>query len=117
MKRVEDILQRHTNDVIRAFKSPMAVCYHTPNGGYRNIATAKALKAMGVMAGVPDWTILLPGGQTKFLELKTPKGTLSVQQKEFRANVETLGFEYAIARTPEQVRSILSQWDVIVVPS
>lgn len=58
--------------------------YAIPNGGYRTIKTAKAMKATGVKAGIPD--ICLPvarkGYHALYIEMKRRKGgTLSVAQK------------------------------------
>jgi hypothetical protein len=109
----EDMLQVFTADLLAAFKRPGVVAYHTPNGGKRHIATAKRFKKMGVLAGVADWTFLLPGARTAFLELKDGNGRQSEAQVEFQRNVEALGFIYEMARTPEQVKGILVAWDII----
>ena len=60
----------------------LRLMYHCPNGGSRNIAEAKNLKAQGVKAGVPD--IFLPvarnGFHGAYIELKSGKNTLSDNQ-------------------------------------
>ena len=54
----------------------LRMLHHIPNGGKRNIATARRLKAEGVKAGVPD--ICLPvarcGCHGLYIELKRGKG-------------------------------------------
>jgi hypothetical protein len=112
----EDMLQVFTADLLAAFKRPGIVAYHTPNGGKRHISVAKKLKQMGVLAGVADWTFLMPGARTAFLELKDADGRQSDAQEDFQRDVEALGFRYELARTPEKVRDILLAWDVIKVP-
>jgi hypothetical protein len=116
MKENEDMLQVFTADLLAAFKRPGIVAYHTPNGGKRPISVAKKLKKMGTLAGVADWTFLLPGARTAFLELKDSKGRQSDAQVDFQRDVEALGFRYELARTPRQVKDILIAWDVIKVP-
>lgn len=54
-----------------------------PNGGARNVITAKLLKDEGVKKGVPDLAIFLPK-KTIFIEMKRREGgTLSKEQKEW----------------------------------
>ena len=117
MKLDEDTLHVFTADLLAAFKRPGVVAYHTPNGGKRHIATAKKLKKMGTLAGVADWTFLLPGARTAFLELKDADGRQSDAQIEFQRNVEALGVAYEVVRTPEQVKGILVAWKIISDPS
>lgn len=55
--------------------------FHTPNEGKKSMAEAMKLKAMGVIAGVPDH-ILLWKLRMYCFELKLPNGTVSKPQKE-----------------------------------
>ncbi len=72
--------------------------FAVPNGGSRNIIEAANLKAQGVMAGVSDLIVLLPGKKVYFIELKNPngKGRQSPAQREFEDNVRAYGHEYMI---------------------
>lgn len=68
------------------YKYPeLALMFHIPNGGFRNIVTAVRLKAEGVRAGVAD--ILLPvargGYHGLFIEMKAAKGHISAAQCDF----------------------------------
>ena len=112
----EATLHRYTTDLLRSFATPEIVYWHTPNGEHRAISVARKLKAMGVLAGVPDWTVLLPGARAIFIELKTLQGRLSPAQIDLRRRIEALGFQYDVARTPETVKYILSQANAIKVP-
>lgn len=60
----------------------LKLLYHVPNGGKRDIATAKKLKAEGVKAGVPD--ICLPVARGKYhglyIELKVGKNKTTENQ-------------------------------------
>ena len=76
--------------------------YHTPNGGKRGKAAAGRFKAMGVLAGVPDYTFLYTRHirdfraslnnrrppeffypSVAYLEMKAPGGRQSPSQKDF----------------------------------
>lgn len=62
---------------------------HIPNGEYRPSATARRLKAMGVVAGVPDLFLPAPRQMGSrwlhgmFIELKVGKGRPSLAQLEW----------------------------------
>lgn len=68
------------------------VAWHCPNGGSRNRAEAGKLKAMGVLAGIPDLTIM---GRQKiiFIELKIGNGQVSDVQTKLHAKFNALGFK------------------------
>lgn len=57
--------------------------------------------AVGV-PGMADLTLFSQGGKTIFVEVKTPTGKLSEQQKRFKNAVERLGFEYIVMRSKEE---------------
>ena len=59
--------------------------FSVPNGGKRHIATARKLKAEGVVAGVSD---LIYG-----------KGKQTENQKKFQESVEEQGYKYIVSRT------------------
>jgi len=59
------------------YKYPeLKAMYHIPNGGNRNIVTAKRLKAEGVKSGVPDICLPVPKSNYHglYIELKRIKG-------------------------------------------
>lgn len=83
-------------------RAPGVIGWHTPNGGKRSGREASEFALMGVLAGVPDLTFLVPhpdGFQVKFLEIKAKKGVMSQDQKDFRQKVLTLGCEYETVKT------------------
>lgn len=73
--------------------------FHIPNGGYRNIATAKRLKAEGVKSGVPD--LFLPiargGFHGLFIELKTGQGKPTEHQLEWLEKLKAQGYQTLVA--------------------
>ena len=89
------------------------VWYHVPNGEKHDKRTGAKLKAMGVKAGVPDLAFVLPpAGQAAFIELKTEDGDQSSNQTAFRLSVRQAGGLEAVARSVEEVESVLRRWGV-----
>lgn len=84
--------------------------FHVPNGEKRDESTAGKLKAMGVLAGVPDFVFVLPNAQAAFLELKAADGVLSDPQIDFRDRVLAAGCGYATARSLDEVEAVLVRW-------
>lgn len=70
-------------------KWPRVVIFAIPNGGKRNITTAKNLKLEGVMPGVPD--LFIPAW-SMWIEMKRQKGgRLSAEQEEMINYLESIG--------------------------
>ena len=70
-------------------KFPDVLIYAIPNGGYRAISTAKALRAEGVVRGIPD--LHIPAWRV-WVEMKRVKGgRLSPEQKDMIAYLEGIG--------------------------
>ena len=61
MRRPEEQLQRALVAHLRARLPKPWLVWATPNGGGRSKAEAGILKAMGVLAGVPDLFVMGPG--------------------------------------------------------
>ena len=82
-RNLEASIQRHLVTWCKQHENPIYhTVFHVPNGELRDKVTAIRLKKQGVVAGIPDLCIPLPGGQTLWLELKTKKGRLSKVQKK-----------------------------------
>lgn len=84
-----------------------------PNGGFRHIRVATALKAEGVRAGTPDLCFLLPEGRVAWLEMKAAKGHLSPDQKQFRDKALSLNHHWAVANDVDEAIRIISSWGVL----
>ena len=74
----EAALQTAIIDWLRLCVSPWT--FHCPNGGLRGKAEAGRLKKQGVLAGIPDVGVPLPGGQILWIEVKKPGGRLSPER-------------------------------------
>lgn len=99
----EEQIQRAIVQWARLQLIPEVIFFHVPNGEKRSLATGARLKAMGVLAGVPD-LVLMWGGidchpRILFVEVKTPKGRVSRAQKEFVPLAGYVGAKWEIARS------------------
>lgn len=88
---------------------PQYIIYATPNGGTRNPAEAKRLKAEGVLAGVADLTILLPQGKSLYIEMKIKGNKQTEHQKDFQQKAEALGHTYAVCYSFEEFKRIVEE--------
>jgi hypothetical protein len=86
--------------------------FSVPNGGYRNLATAKRMKLEGVVAGVSDLIMLIPahGFHGLCIEMKTPKGRQTENQKAWQDHVEAHGYIYTLARSIEEFQNIINDY-------
>lgn len=106
-------LQKFAVTLLRFNAAPGVIAFAIPNGEARSARTGAKLKAMGVLAGVADMAVIMPGGSARFLELKTPKGRLSDTQKAFRDRCAASGVAYETATTPEEVEAVLRGWGAL----
>jgi len=53
--------------------------------------------------GVPDRIVLMPGGRTIYVELKSRGGRLAPWQRRMHAKLRGMGFRVEVFWTPEQV--------------
>jgi hypothetical protein len=112
----EEQLQMYSADVFRSFGAPGVVGFHVPNGGWRDPATARKLKAAGVRPGVSDWVFFLPHGNYACVELKDHRGKQSSSQKDFQNDVEAIGGVYCIARTTDEIDRVFGRLGIIHKP-
>ncbi len=86
--------------------------FHIPNGSNKSKAQAGLFKAMGLKSGVPD--LFLPVARGKFhglfIEMKTKKGTLSQNQKNWLNDLETQGYMTAVAKGFEEAVKVLKEY-------
>lgn len=106
-------LQKFAANLLRLNAVPGVIWFHCPNGEARSARTGAKLRAMGVRRGVADLVIVRPGGLVHFLELKTPKGSLSIEQRAFRDECEYHGIPYAVATSSTRIEAILRDWGAL----
>lgn len=120
----EDDLHRAVAMLLNLVLGPSSIWFHVPNEGKRTKSYAGRLKAVGMMAGVPDITIIAPdmtgcrigdGGTESlwlhyYIELKTPGRKLTPKQKEFRRFCNATNIPYAVCRSLADVEEQLREW-------
>ena len=75
-------------------KYPGILIFAIPNGGKRDIVTAKKLQMEGVVPGVPD---LFVPAWSLWIEMKKPGGRLSEAQKDMIEYLEGIGHTVIVA--------------------
>lgn len=76
----------------------LKLLFHIPNGGKRNIVTARRLKAEGVKAGVPDLFLPVPRGgfHGLFIEMKAGKNKTTEKQDVWIADLKQQGYKVVV---------------------
>ena len=88
--------------------APQVVIFHPANGGLRSRAEAARFRWIGVLAGIPDLVLALPGGRTAFWEVKTTVGRLSIDQVLVARKLTALGHVCAVVRDIDDARRELA---------
>jgi hypothetical protein len=109
----EHELQQFVVQLLRFHHVPKLIYFSVPNEGQRAPRTAAFLKSTGMMPGVADLVVVIPGGRVFFMELKTLKGRTSAEQRAFRFLCEANGTPYELVRTPEEAASTLHAWGAL----
>lgn len=90
----------------------LALLYHVPNGGSRNVIEAKRLKAQGVKSGVPD--LVLPVARGKYhglyIELKTLRGRVSDTQKQWLDALRNQGYAAIVCRGADEAIAMIAKY-------
>lgn len=68
------------------------------------------MKSMGLFPGFSD-LIVLSEGRVLFLEVKTPSGSMSADQRQFRGAVERQGHGFAIVRSVDDALRALREYN------
>ncbi len=110
-RRPEDELQRSIVHWAGWAVPPLdrggALVFAIANGGWRSRAEARILKGLGVVAGMPDLAVVLPGGRIALAELKAPSGVLTVEQEEIRDACRAAAVPWAELRSVEGFAAFL----------
>ena len=80
-----------------------------PNGGHRDIRTAKRLSAEGVKAGVPDLMFPVARGAYHglFIEMKANKNRPTVKQKIWHKKLASQGYLVKICYSADEAFQLL----------
>lgn len=119
LRHDEDAMQSALVARLRLQCPPEIIWFHCANAPKSKIDGAR-LKAMGMLAGVPDLMFIIPQPDSHpavcFLELKRPSiagsrpGKPSAGQVLFAERCEAIGVEIATAYNIDQAVSVLTAW-------
>jgi hypothetical protein len=102
MKESEHVIQCQAIQWIR--QNTPYVCYAIPNGGSRGRRQGAALKAEGVLAGIPD--LCIPA-LSLFIEMKTSIGKVSPVQKAMHERLRHDGQIVEVCRSVDDVMRVV----------
>ena len=91
------------------------IYFAVPNGMVSDGRTVARMKLQGLRPGVADLIIAPPHSPWKCLELKSPEGVQSPEQKKFQADCVANGTQYAIADNIDDAIRILIEWGALRV--
>ena len=77
-----------------------------------NVGVYTTANGARIAIGIPgeaDLTLFAEKGQTIFIEIKTPRGRQSEQQKKFEKAITQLGYKYVIMRSVEEARRLVER--------
>lgn len=87
-----------------------------PNGSHlagdklARIKQTAAMKADGMLPGMPDLLVLGSHGRTGFIEVKTPKGSVTQAQQNVQSMLTRMGHQVAVVRSVDEARDALKTW-------
>ena len=93
---------------------PDVFCAAIPNGGYRRPRDRERLRLEGVKRGSPDLYFVAPNGVSAWLEMKTPHGFLSPDQRRFAALCRRNRHRFAVAHSVEEALQIIKAWGFLL---
>lgn len=117
MNHEESKLQQQCVAWFRAqYRQYASLLTHPINEGGANTRISGAIhKGEGTIPGVPDLLLFVPSEYDRLycglgLELKTPSGRQSQQQKDFQQMFQAAGYCYVVIRSLEEFRMHVAGW-------
>jgi hypothetical protein len=105
-----DIVRHYNNTYCLAHQKPRCIIFSIPNGGERDVIKVMLSRAMGEYKGASD-LVIIHKGKLIFVEVKTPTGVQSKDQKMFEQHVRECGFDYFLVRSLEEFLLIITTVD------
>ena len=105
----EDKLQMQIMDWVRLVPELDKHLLHIPNGGFRNAREGAKFKRMGVKAGVSDLFLAKPSKTRHglWVELKSERGVLTPNQKNWLALMQANGYEAVVCRSFDEFLEVI----------
>ena len=91
------------------------IYFHVPNEGLRSQAYGAVLRRMGLLKGVADLFIGVPGQPPGFLEIKQPGEGQTLDQRAFQALCQANGSRYQVVYNLDHALSVLRAWGALRV--
>lgn len=110
--RDEDRLQLEICTFLRWACRTETIWFHTPNGLPSTPRTIERFKRLGMRPGVADLCVIV-NGKAHFLEVKTPIGVQSKDQRAFELHCAAAGCDYKICRSLDEAKAILTGWNAL----
>ena len=113
MKSIESKIQTNCVNWFR-FQYPQyrLNLFSVPNGGYRHISTARAMKREGAVSGVADLLLLVPtySHNGLLIEMKAEKGRLSKNQKQWLSHLARYDYLPVVCHSLEQFQKAVTEY-------
>lgn len=115
----ESALQRSLIEYL-SWAVPSVTAFAIPNAGRRTVGGRASNAVAGLRKGVSDFAIVLPcswagktaHGVTAYIEVKTEKGRMSPEQKEWSEVLSKMSVPHCVVRSLEDLKEALRVWDV-----
>jgi hypothetical protein len=118
--QLESMMQIQLVQLLKVCVRSDVLWFHPPNGEMRDVRTGAKLRAMGVLAGLPDlmfnWVELVDGIKMRrvlHLELKRRGGRQNEAQAAFQLAVMLLGDQYFVCDSIDEAIAILGEHGLI----
>jgi hypothetical protein len=114
--RPEQELQQAVVQNLRLILPDTVVWLHVPNGGWRSATEAAIMVGLGVCPGAPDllfmWRDIRTHLRVAWIELKAGNRPATSTQLGFHARVRAIGHHVGIARSIDEVLTLLRDFGV-----
>ena len=111
----EHVIQVRLLNALKLLAAPGVIAFAVPNAAKRSVQMAIKMQAEGLLPGVADLCIMMPGGRVGWLELKKtqPRGKLSPAQRAFGETCKSLGHPWACAWSVQEALVYLRAWGAL----
>jgi len=111
---------RIQQDIVRWYRNEFCLKHHEPRSIILSIPNSKnpLLRETGMMPGASDLMVIhnqyhndvhekMKFSKLYFIEVKTPTGYQSKNQKKFQAHIEQMGMKYHIVKSVEEFKELI----------
>ena len=98
--------------LVQAGHPELGLLHAIPNGGHRHKVVAARMKAEGVRRGVPDLCLPIAGNgyHGLYIEMKSGKGRLSSEQKQWAEALQAQGYRFRLCRSWQEAATTISDY-------